>query len=143
MYHGPRNPLSEKYNTQSVCAMLNSIKDNIISVRGNCDSEVDQMVLEFQITADITTLFVDGFSIFASHGHVYHYDKLPLMNKGDVFIQGHTHIPVLEIKDGITLLNPGSVSLPKGDSTNSYMVYENKTFTLKDLSGNVLKELSV
>ena len=138
LYHGPRNALPKDYDPQRVVAMLNELKDEIIGIRGNCDSEVDQMLLQFPMMADYTTLFVDGLYIFATHGHVYDYENHPHLPKGSVFIQGHTHIPVLEKKDGITLLNPGSISIPKGEYDNSYMIYENGIFILKDLDGKIL-----
>ena len=125
-YHGPRNPLPKEYNPQAVIQLLNSIKDKIIAIRGNCDSEVDQMVLEFPIMADYNIIPLNNRKLMASHGHIYHEKQLPnSLVEGDIFIFGHIHIPVLEQKDGVYILNPGSATLPKENHPNSYGILEN------------------
>ena len=141
--HGPRNALPKGYDPLCVATLLNKIKENIIAIRGNCDSEVDQMLLAFPMMSDNLPIFIDNFYIFASHGHIFNYENHPPLTNGNVFIQGHTHLPVLENKDGILLLNPGSVSIPRGEFPNSYMIYENKTFFLKDLEGTILNQISI
>jgi hypothetical protein len=132
LYHGPRNPLPDEYNPKEVVAQLTPYANIITAVRGNCDSEVDQMVLPFNVSSDYATIFVDGHNIHLSHGH----RAIPPMGKGDVYITGHTHVPLNVIEEGGYLhLNPGSTSLPKENSNRGYIVYENGTFTFKTLSG--------
>ncbi len=143
LYHGPRNELPEGHDPKSLTALLNEYKDEILCVRGNCDAEVDQMVLEFPISADYITLFANDKTVYITHGHLFSEEK-PMPHKaGDVFIYGHIHIPVAKKAGDLYILNPGSVSLPKENSKNSYMVYENNTFTIKDLDGNTVKELTI
>ncbi len=143
LYHGPRNPLPVEYNPKEVAEILNTYKEKIIAVRGNCDSEVDQMLLQYPIMGDYTTLFLDNKRIFATHGHIYGEDNLPDMSQGDIFIYGHTHLPVAYEKNGIYILNPGSISLPKGGNKNSYGLFENGFFYIKDLDGEILKEINL
>ena len=140
LYHGPRNNLPEGYDPKAVIAMLSECADKLFCVRGNCDTEVDQMVLPFPILAETALLFVDGRTWFAAHGHRAGANPtakdLPKLPAGSVVLTGHTHIPVLENnEDGILLLNPGSVSIPKNDSDHSYMTFENGVFIWKTLSG--------
>ena len=138
LYHGPRNPLPKDYSPKDVVELLAPLADRIICVRGNCDSEVDQMVLPFPITADYALVFADGINIYLSHGH----REVPPMTDDDVYITGHTHVPVIE-KQGCLHLNPGSVSLPKEGSERGYIVYENRTFTFKTLAGREYKQVTV
>lgn len=140
LYHGPRNPLPEGYNPKAVAELLNKYKEKIIAVRGNCDSEVDQMLINFPIMGDYTTILWKGKRIFATHGHIYNSEKLPPISKGDVLISGHTHLPVAEEKKGIYILNPGSISLPKEENPNSYGIFEKGFFRIKTLDGKVIKE---
>lgn len=130
LYHGPRNPLPDGYAPQEVFAMLNPIADRIIAVRGNCDSEVDQMVLDFNVSSDYAVLYDGATKITLSHGH----RPVPPLGKGDVYITGHTHVPLNAVeKEGYLHLNPGSVSLPKEGSAHGYIVYENGNFAFKTL----------
>lgn len=138
LYHGPRNDLPKDYNPKGVIDSLNSIKEGILCVRGNCDTEVDQMVLEFPILADYCVLSDSGTTVYATHGHVYNANNLPPLSVGDILLHGHTHVPERTVKDGITILNPGSVSIPKNESHHGYMILENGTFTWKDLDGNII-----
>ena len=135
LYHGPRNHLPEEYDCPTVAQQLNAMKDNIIAVRGNCDCEVDQMVLEFPIMADYTTLLLEnGRTLFATHGHLFDPDHLPPLPAGSAFAFGHIHVKHAERQGDTLILNPGSVSIPK-DGSHSYMVYENGTFIAKTLDG--------
>ena len=143
LYHGPRNDLPEDYRPKEVIWLLNGKKQSLLCVRGNCEAEVDQMVLEFPVLSDSMILFLDGRVVFATHGHIFHEDHLPPLQEGDILLHGHTHVPVLENRGSYILLNPGSVSLPKQNTAKSYMIYENGVFTLKDLDGNKLNSLSV
>ena len=140
LYHGPRNDLPEGYAPKKVIEILNGVKDEILAVRGNCDTEVDQMVLDFPILAEYAYIFVDGIRIFATHGHNYNTQSLPPMKKGDILLHGHTHIPVVHpFGDGNVYINPGSASIPKMDSPKSYILYENRVFSFRDLNGNEYK----
>lgn len=143
LYHGPRNPLPEGYDPSSVLLTLNNYKEKIISVRGNCDSEVDQMVLEFPIMNDYTIIFNDNRRIFATHGHLYNESKMPNIEDGDILIHGHTHIPVAKKVNNIYVLNPGSISLPKENNPNSYGVLEGNIFKIKDFNNNIIKEIKL
>ena len=138
LYHGPRNDLPREYTPKTVIDMLNRYKDKILCVRGNCDTEVDQMVLSFPVLADYCVIFDGEKSIYATHGHVYNLDNLPPLSEGDILLHGHTHVPVCTKKDGYTYMNPGSVSIPKEDSEHGYMIYENGIFTWKNLEGKIL-----
>ena len=141
LYHGPRNDLPEEYAPKMVIAMLNAKKNQILCVRGNCDAEVDQMVLEFPVMADYCILAINGLTFYATHGHVYNENNLPPFHKGDILIHGHTHVLKAEQKEGYILLNPGSVSIPKEGNPPTYAVLEDKTFTIKDFDGNIIKEM--
>ena len=139
LYHGPRNDLPRDYAPKAVIAMLNPLAAEILCVRGNCDTEVDQMVLDFPVLADYALLAEGSTLIFATHGHLFHAAQMPKLHAGDILLHGHTHIPVCEPcgENGTNiLLNPGSVSIPKEDSAHSYMTLENGMFTWKDLDGN-------
>lgn len=135
LYHGPRNDLPEGYDPKAVFALLNKYQNDILCVRGNCDTEVDQMVLSFPIMADYAVLDGGDRLIYLTHGHRFHINSLPPLKEGDILIYGHTHIPICEKKDGVWCFNPGSVSLPKNESPHSYMTYENGEFLWKTLEG--------
>jgi len=131
LYHGPRNDLPEGYAPKAVIAMLNPMKKELLCVRGNCDTEVDQMVLEFPILADYCMLDLGTKLVYATHGHLTSAEQLPPLREGDLFLQGHTHVPMNEVKNGIRCMNPGSVSLPKQDSWRGYMILETNQKWLK------------
>lgn len=143
LYHGPRNELPREYDPKKVIGMLNERKDRIYAVRGNCDAEVDQMVLEFPIMADYAVLVLNGRTIYATHGHLFHKDHLPPMQPGDALIHGHIHLPVAEAMGDKFLLNPGSTSLPKNNTPNSYAMLDGDVFTIYDFDGGVVKEISL
>lgn len=133
LYHGPRNDLPEEYDTKAVTALLNGAADKLLCVRGNCDSEVDQMVLHFPVLADYAFLSVDGLTIYATHGHLHGPEDPPPLAEGDVLLCGHTHLPVCRDCGKFTYLNPGSLALPKSDTPHSYMTLENGVFVWHDL----------
>lgn len=136
LYQGPRNPLPEEYAPMEVANLLGAVKEKIICVRGNCDSEVDQMVLPFPITADYAAIFADGVNIYLSHGH----RDVPPLGADDVYVTGHTHVPMETREEGFLHLNPGSVSLPKdGAQTRGYILFENGKFTFVKLDGEVYR----
>ncbi len=137
LYHGPRNDYPEKYDTKALFARLNEVREKLVCVRGNCDCEVDQMVLEFPIMAKHCMLFVDGHTIMATHGHEFNIGCLPPLAEGDILLYGHFHEPLCETRNGILCLNPGSCALPKNGSPNSYMTYEDGSFLWKDMDGAV------
>ena len=122
LYHGPRNELPESYAPKKVISILSELSDSIMAVRGNCEAEVDQMVLPFPVLSESALVFADGLSIFLTHGHIWTEEKHP--GGIDAFFSGHTHIPVLKNENGLIILNPGSTSIPKGGFDPSYAVYD-------------------
>ena len=135
LYHGPRNDIPEDYAPKKVIPLLNSLAERIVAVRGNCDAEVDQMVLEFPIMNDSTAIYENGLLISATHGHLYDEFRLPPLSGIDVLLCGHTHVPALHDHGSFVYMNPGSVSIPKGGSSHSYMTLEDGLFTWKTLDG--------
>ncbi len=134
LYHGPRNGVPHAYDPKQVAALLNAQGARILAVRGNCDSDVDQMMLEFPIMAEYSQLMAGGRRFFLTHGHLYHRDYLPPLPQGAVFVQGHTHLPALEtLSQGITFLNPGSISLPKGGFPPTFALLHQGELTLRTL----------
>ncbi len=135
LYHGPRNDLPEDYAPKRVIAMLNALQPRPLCVRGNCEAEVDQMVLGFPVLADYALLPLGERMIYITHGHVFNKENLPPMKAGDILLHGHTHVPACEACSGIVYMNPGSVSIPKNGTPHSYMTLEGETFTWKTLEG--------
>ena len=133
LYHGPRNDLPADYAPKKVKAMLNERKNQLLCVRGNCDTEVDQMVLDFPIMAEYALLYLDGRTVFLTHGHKFNTDNPPLLNNGDILLHGHTHVQTIDESRSYTYMNPGSVSLPKNGMPKSYMIYEDGVFSLREL----------
>lgn len=145
LYHGPRNDLPMDYAPKEVIAMLNARKADIYNVRGNCDTEVDQMVLEFPVLTEYMLIPLVDRVIFATHGHIYNENDLPPFHKGDILLHGHTHVPVCADRGDYIYMNPGSLSIPKEDSWHGYMILEQSStgsycFTWKDLEGEVKME---
>lgn len=135
LYHGPRNDLPEGYAPKKVIGILNEIKNEILCVRGNCDTEVDQMVLDFPILADYAILSAGNRLVYATHGHNFNESNLPPLCEGDILLHGHTHVPKCTQHESYVYLNPGSVSIPKEDSWHGYMILEDSRFTWKDFNG--------
>ena len=140
LYHGPRNDLPRDYAPKKVIEMLNGMKDKIHCVRGNCDAEVDQMVLEFPIMADYAVFTEGKYTVYATHGHVYGPQNPPAKGVNMILLSGHTHIPMCEVRDGVICMNPGSVSIPKENSEHSYMMWENDVFVWRSLAGETYLE---
>lgn len=140
LYHGPRNALPFGYDTKDAAEMLNEIKRDVLCVRGNCDCEVDQMMLEFPIMAEYCLLFLGGKVIFATHGHVFNKSNPP---EADILLHGHTHIPAWEeFSSGRLYVNPGSVSIPKGGSVHSFMMMNDEGMRWINLEdGEIYHEL--
>ncbi len=138
LYHGPRNDLPECYAPKEVISLLNERKNSILCVRGNCDTEVDQMVLDFPILADYAIIELGKKMIFATHGHHFNESSLPPLRDGDILLHGHTHVPKCVEHEGYVYMNPGSVSIPKEDSHHGYMTLENGVFEWKDLDGKII-----
>ena len=143
LYHGPRNDLPREYAPKQVISMLNDMKKEIYAVRGNCEAEVDQMVLQFPVMADYCILNLDGRTFYATHGHIYNENDLPPIQEGDILIHGHTHVLKAEQKEGYVLLNPGSVSIPKEGNPPTYAIFEDGVFTIKDFEGNIVKSIEL
>lgn len=141
LYHGPRNDLPQGYAPKEVARMLNAWADRVLAVRGNCDAEVDQMVLDFSCMADYASVEADGHLLYATHGHLAGKtpDNAPVLPTGSAFLSGHTHVKTLDERDGVLFVNPGSTSIPK-DGSASYAVYDRGTFVLKTLAGETLRE---
>lgn len=129
LYHGPRNALPKDYNPQAVINLLNPMRNKLLCVRGNCDTEVDQMVLDFPVLADYAVICADGKTLFATHGHIYNPKNLPPLCEGDIMLNGHTHIPAIENMGRYTYVNPGSVSIPKENSDHSFLIMDNGKFS--------------
>ena len=139
LYHGPRNDLPPAYAPKEVIALLNENREHLLAVRGNCDTEVDQMVLNFPVLADYGYLYLDGLSVIITHGHNLNTKTPPPMRKGELLIHGHTHVLTCQkFGEDNYYINPGSVSLPKENNPKTYMVYENRTFIIKDFEGNII-----
>ena len=144
LYHGPRNNLPDDYDTKRTMEILNALRDKILSVRGNCDSEVDQMVLSFPLMNTYEMIEADGLTLFATHGHVYSPASPPPFVRFDVMLNGHTHVSALEDRGDFYYVNPGSTSIPKGGTQNSYLTFEAGVFLLKRLSdGEELDSMKV
>ena len=143
LYHGPRNDLPKEYAPKEVIALLNPMKDKIYAVRGNCEAEVDQLVLNFPVMADYCVILADGKAIYATHGHIYNENNLPPLSEGDVLIHGHTHVLKAERREGYTLLNPGSVSIPKEGNIPTYAILEDGIFIIKGFEGEIVKTLDL
>ena len=133
LYHGPRNDLPREYAPKQVIARLTPLKEHILCVRGNCDCEVDQMVLPFPVLADYGFLLLSGRTVYLTHGHVINKAHPLPFAKGDILLHGHTHVPACEDCGDFTYLNPGSVSIPKENSPHSYMIYEDGVFSWRNL----------
>ncbi|MDO4732635.1 MAG: phosphodiesterase [Bacillota bacterium] len=141
LYHGPRNALPPGYETKDVASQLNGIREQLLCVRGNCDAEVDQMVLDFPIDAEYCILWLGKRMVFATHGHRYSPENPPQLRPGDILLTGHTHIPACRREaGGFLYVNPGSVSIPKGGSEHSYIILEEERILWKTLKGNVYRE---
>ncbi len=143
LYHGARNDLPKEYNPKEVTKELNRHKDEIIAVRGNCDSEVDQMVLEFPIGSVYSNLLYNGKRLFLTHGHIYNENNMVPLKKGSSLIYGHTHILRAEEKDGIYYLNPGSITFPKENNPHTFGLIEDNKFVIKTLEGETVKEINI
>ena len=137
-YHGPRNPLTQEYNPQQVANILNSYKDKILCVRGNCDAQVDEMISEFKFN-DNVKLDINGKRFFFTHGHKYNIDNLP--DNIDVIVYGHFHTGFIKQKDNVICVNSGSISLPKDKTKNSYLIIDDNNIKLMDLDGNVIDRI--
>ena len=144
LYHGPRNDLPDEYAPKQVLAMLNERRERLFCVRGNCDTEVDQMVLPFPVLADYGFLLLGGRAVYLTHGHVINKAHPLPFAKGDILLHGHTHVPACEDCGDFTYLNPGSVSIPKENSPHSYMIYEDGAFSWKNLeTGETYRTFSI
>ena len=140
LYHGPRNPLPDGYDPQGVAAKLNAYGKSLVGVRGNCDAEVDQMVLPFPVLAEYGVMELGGRLLFFTHGHHFNEQNPPMLKEGDILLNGHFHVPACRKKEGFVYMNPGSVSIPKENSANSYMTLEDGHFQWKDMDGKAYME---
>ena len=143
LYHGPRNALPRDYDCMTAAAALNGVKDHIVAVRGNCDCEVDQMVLSFPLLADYALVEWEGLTLYATHGHLWNEECPPPMAEGTVLLNGHFHVPAARNHGSWHYINPGSTSIPKDGSANSYLVLEDRTYTWKDMDGQAYQTYRV
>lgn len=143
LYHGPRNDLPKEYAPKQVIAMLNPLKDEIYAVRGNCEAEVDQMVLEFPVMADYCVLLDGEHAVYATHGHIYNENNLPPLGCGDVLIHGHTHVLRADKSGNHFILNPGSVSIPKEGNIPTYATLEEGMFRIMGFEGELVKQVQL
>lgn len=143
LYHGPRNDLPDEYAPKEVISLLNPLKDKILAVRGNCDTEVDQMVLDFPILSDYAVIFNGTHTIYATHGHVYNPDNPPPLSCGDILLCGHTHVTKAKDYGSFTYINPGSVSIPKEGTPRGYIIFDDGIFNFYDIDGNKTGEYSL
>lgn len=134
-YHGPRNDLTQEYNPMEVAKVLNGYKDIILCTKGNCDAEVDEMISEFKFEENIE-LNINGVDFFFSHGHKYNMDNVPPVGK--VVVYGHFHTGFITEEYGTIFVNPGSISLPKNNTPNSYLIIDEEELVLKDINGNII-----
>jgi hypothetical protein len=140
LYHGPRNDLPRDYAPKKVIKLLNNLAKEIICVRGNCEAEVDDMVLDFDVLSDHTYFICDNITFYLAHGH----HQFPKLNAGDIFLSGHTHLPLIEkLDNNILHVNPGSISIPKGGYPSSYAIYENNKFTIYDFDKNIIDSIEI
>ena len=139
-YHGPRNELTQEYNPIEVSKILNSLKDKLLVVKGNCDTEVDETISEFPFNENIE-INANGYNLFLTHGHKYNIENLPPIGvKIDIMLYGHFHTGFIKEKDGIIFANPGSISLPKGNSKHSYLIFDDNKLILKEIDGSIIEE---
>ncbi len=143
LYHGPRNDLPKEYAPKLVIEMLNGIRNEILCVKGNCEAEVDQMVLKFPVLAEYALISAEGAEIFMTHGHNFNEENLPPLKTKDILLCGHTHIPACNIHESYVYMNPGSVSLPKNGSANGYMTLEGGRFLWKNFDGEVTNSYEI
>lgn len=143
LYHGPRNPLPQNYAPKKVAELLNSYKEKIICIRGNCDSEVDQMLIKFPILSDFSQIFADNKRFFLTHGHIYNPNNIPNLNSGDILCYGHTHIPLIEKNSNIIIFNPGSITFPKEGNEKSYGIYNDNSLKVFSENGQIIKEYNL
>lgn len=143
LYHGPRNDLPKDYTPKKVIELLNPLKNQILAVRGNCDTEVDQMVLSFPVLADYAIISEKERLIYITHGHNFNENNLPPLADGDILLHGHTHVPECTEHENYVYMNPGSISIPKEESYHGYMILEDGVFLWKDFDGNILREYSI
>ncbi|MGP8306573.1 phosphodiesterase [Vibrio sp. YIC-376] len=142
--HGPRNPIPEGYNPPQVAELLNQYSNQIIAVRGNCDSEVDQMLLTFPMMMDYAWVLLEsGQRLFLTHGHLYNGIKRPELKEGDVIAHGHTHLPVAELQDGVTVFNPGSMTFPRNGFARSYGLMNGNKLVVQTPEGEVLSQTTI
>lgn len=141
--HGPRNPIPEGYDPPGTARLLNERRELIVPVRGNCDSEVDQMMLEFPMLADYSTMLLGSRRVFLTHGHELSPERLPPLSAGSVFLCGHTHLPLLERRGEIFVMNPGSITLPKGDHPRTYGLIEESSLEIRTIEGENFSRLEL
>ncbi len=143
LYHGPRNSIPDNYNPKEVATILNEYKDKIIAIRGNCDSEVDQMLINYPMMSDYSVVLMKKRRVFLTHGHIYNKDNMLNLSSGDILAHGHTHIPVAEKVNDIYIVNPGSITFPKEGFKPTYGIMTEDKFEVKDFNGIIVKKIEI
>lgn len=141
-YHGPRNPLPDNYDPKAVIPVLNNLKDKIIAVKGNCDADVDQMMYDFLLSDYLRMISIEDKIIWLTHGHVYGEQHLPPLGRDDIFMYGHTHIPVCRYENGHYIFNPGSITLPKGGHPRTYGILDHSGLGIYDLDDRLYQQIA-
>ncbi|KJY81699.1 phosphodiesterase [Vibrio galatheae] len=142
--HDPRNPVPEGYNPPAVSELLNQYGEKIIAVRGNCDSEVDQMLLSFPMMMDYAWVLLEsGQRLFLTHGHLYHSGHRPALKQGDIIAHGHTHIPVAKLDGQQYIFNPGSITFPRDGFSASYGVLDQSELKVVTFEDEILASTSI
>lgn len=140
VYHGPRNDINEYYEPKKIVDFLNKYANKIIAIKGNCDAEIDSMILNFSLVEN-SIIFIGNRKIFLTHGHVYNEHNMPLLNERDILIRGHFHIPLLLSQDGVYVASPGSIGVPKANSKPSYIIIDDYGLKIYTLDGEKIEEL--
>lgn len=139
-YHGPRNPLPADYDPKAVISVLNALKDKIIAVKGNCDADVDQMMYDFSLCDYLRMIAIEDRILWLTHGHVYDETHLPPLSHDDIFMYGHTHLPICKYEDGHYTFNPGSITLPKGGHPRTYGLMDHDGLAIYDLNDELYQK---
>lgn len=141
LYHGPRNPIPDGYNPAACAELLNNYAAKIIAIRGNCDSEVDQMLIKYPMSDTSASVLLENRRFFLTHGHIFHPENQPPLSAGDVFCYGHVHLPKAERgENGVFIFNPGSITLPKEGNPRSYGIFSGNTLQVIAFNGTILAE---
>ena len=142
-YIGPRNSMIPGYDIQEVKNFLESFKENLICLTGNCDSIIDKQISDFPMIPELEYLPIDDLNLYFTHGHIYNIDNHNKFSENSILIYGHLHIPFIKKQENKYFMNPGSISLPKDGNLPTYMIYENRKFTIYNIEDVIIKEIEI